>query len=310
MIDRNSFNDAKMTFEKLIADESKRYVFIDFLSLAIDFSNSLNSSNWNLNLDKDGQFVRLNVGHEYCIQIYKDELLIICDRLTLNPIIDKISIEIVYLGHIKKERVRSDKIDNVPDCLAKTKNSVGCIIKIKLISDNIKLLKQSNFDFIKQGIMTVMLPKMKEAHSKGAIEYLSYITKRQIPNPIYNLVILPALDNFLEKQQKDEQKARQLSKEQRQNFLINADSKPTKTVTSQTVFNRNLYVVAEVLDRANGVCEKCKKTAPFLRDNDRTPYLEVHHIISLADNGDDTVENTIALCPNCHRQAHYGKKTY
>ena len=152
MIDRNSYNDAKTTFEKLIGDESKRIVFIDFLCSAIDFAHSMNISNWNLNLDKDGQFVRLNVGHEYCIQIYKDELLIICDRLTLKPITDKINIEIVYLGHIKKERIRSDKIDNVPDCLAKTKNSVGCIIKKDLISDNIKLLKQSNFDFIKQGI--------------------------------------------------------------------------------------------------------------------------------------------------------------
>ncbi len=25
----------------------------------------------------------------------------------------------------------------------------------------------------------------------------------------------------------------------------------------------------------------------------------------LANNGDDTVENAIALCPNCHRKAHY-----
>lgn len=299
-----------MIFEKLIEDESKRFVFIDFLCSAIDYAHSLNSSNWNLNLDKNGQFVRINVGHEYCIQIYKDELLIICDRLSLNPIVNTINFNIVFLGHIKKERIRSDKIDKVPDCLAKTKNSVGCIIKADLISKNINLLKQSNLDFIRQGITTVMLPKMKEAHSKGAIEYLSFITKRQIPNPVYDFIYLPALDTILEKEQKEIQKARKLSKEQRQKFLKSADSKPSKTVTSQTIFNRNPYVVAEVLDRANGFCERCNSKAPFLRDNDRTPYLEVHHIISLSDNGDDTVENTIALCPNCHRHAHYGKKTY
>jgi len=38
--------------------------------------------------------------------------------------------------------------------------------------------------------------------------------------------------------------------------------------------------------------------------------LEVHHKVPLAEGGDDTVENAIALCPNCHRHAHYGKTTY
>ena len=44
----------------------------------------------------------------------------------------------------------------------------------------------------------------------------------------------------------------------------------------------------------------------FNRKKDNTPYLEVHHIIRLADDGDDSVENAIALCPNCHREAHFG----
>ncbi|MGH8437576.1 MAG: HNH endonuclease [Pseudomonas sp.] len=33
---------------------------------------------------------------------------------------------------------------------------------------------------------------------------------------------------------------------------------------------------------------------------------EVHHKVRLADGGLDTVENAIAVCPNCHRQAHFG----
>jgi 5-methylcytosine-specific restriction protein A len=35
--------------------------------------------------------------------------------------------------------------------------------------------------------------------------------------------------------------------------------------------------------------------------------LEVHHKIRLADGGFDTVENAIAVCPNCHRQCHHGR---
>jgi 5-methylcytosine-specific restriction protein A len=32
----------------------------------------------------------------------------------------------------------------------------------------------------------------------------------------------------------------------------------------------------------------------------------VHHRVRLADGGDDTTDNAVALCPNCHRKAHYG----
>ncbi|CAH7245263.1 e14 prophage; 5-methylcytosine-specific restriction enzyme McrA (fragment) [Vibrio chagasii] len=58
--------------------------------------------------------------------------------------------------------------------------------------------------------------------------------------------------------------------------------------------------------RANGTCEICYKPAPFIRKTDNTPYLEVHHKLPLAQGGPDTVDNVLALCPNCHRQAHFG----
>jgi 5-methylcytosine-specific restriction protein A len=59
-----------------------------------------------------------------------------------------------------------------------------------------------------------------------------------------------------------------------------------------------------VLKYAKGVCEYCSVPAPFLT-NGGTPYLEVHHVVPLADGGADTVENAVAVCPNCHRAAHY-----
>ena len=34
------------------------------------------------------------------------------------------------------------------------------------------------------------------------------------------------------------------------------------------------------------------------------PFLETHHVIWLADGGDDSIENTVALCPNCHKKMH------
>ena len=86
------------------------------------------------------------------------------------------------------------------------------------------------------------------------------------------------------------------------------ESNPTPNVTYSIVasYARNPDVVAEVLERANGVCECCKNAAPFIRASDGTPYLEVHHIDFLANGGEDTVTNAEALCPNCHREKHYG----
>jgi 5-methylcytosine-specific restriction enzyme A len=68
-------------------------------------------------------------------------------------------------------------------------------------------------------------------------------------------------------------------------------------------FARNPDVVAEVMIRANGICESCRKEARFFRRKDGTSYLEVHHIKQLADDGEDTVANAIALCPNSSRKA-------
>lgn len=101
-----------------------------------------------------------------------------------------------------------------------------------------------------------------------------------------------------------------LDKKERLKKLKLSDPKPEKVIVTQYAFRRNPLVVLEVLERAAGICEKCKKNAPFLKDNNSNPYLEVHHIIPLAENGDDTVENAIALCANCHRHAHHGKSTY
>jgi 5-methylcytosine-specific restriction protein A len=92
----------------------------------------------------------------------------------------------------------------------------------------------------------------------------------------------------------------------RQARLANALKKPEQVQATCTVYRRNQDVVAEVLLRAKGMCEVCGKPAPFKRRTDDSPYLEVHHKVQLAHGGDDTVENALAVCPNCHRQAHCG----
>jgi 5-methylcytosine-specific restriction protein A len=101
-------------------------------------------------------------------------------------------------------------------------------------------------------------------------------------------------------------KSQKDSTEARQKRLKNAPKKPKQIIVFSVSFVRNTDVVAEVLKRANGICEQCKQSAPFISKATGKPYLEVHHKIQLANGGDDTVENSLALCPNCHRQLHFG----
>lgn len=89
-------------------------------------------------------------------------------------------------------------------------------------------------------------------------------------------------------------------------LLASPNRKPRVLQVLTTAFDRDPDVVAEALFRANGICGECKKPAPFMRAHDGTPYLEVHHRMPLAQGGEDTVENAVALCPNCHRRLHYG----
>lgn len=58
-----------------------------------------------------------------------------------------------------------------------------------------------------------------------------------------------------------------------------------------------------ILHYANGICELCGKEAPF-RTNDGEPYLETHFVEWLSEGGSPTLDNVVALCPNCHKKIH------
>lgn len=80
---------------------------------------------------------------------------------------------------------------------------------------------------------------------------------------------------------------------------------PDKKSSAREYYERSAAVAKYVLARAAGKCELCGKQAPFIR-KDNTPYLEPHHIQRLADEGPDHPDSIAALCPNCHREVHYG----
>lgn len=79
----------------------------------------------------------------------------------------------------------------------------------------------------------------------------------------------------------------------------NVTIKEVKTIYRE----RNQYISEYTKERANGICDLCEKKAPF-KDKNGRPYLESHHVITLAENGPDAIYNTVAICPNCHRKIH------
>lgn len=115
-------------------------------------------------------------------------------------------------------------------------------------------------------------------------------------------VIVP-ISELNAKEEFQERKAKRLSDEELKKRAKYAPKKPGTRPVSGSGFERNAYVTEYAKRKANGICQLCDQPAPF-KDKKGKPYLETHHIIWLANGGEDTIENTIAICPNCHRKMH------
>lgn len=88
--------------------------------------------------------------------------------------------------------------------------------------------------------------------------------------------------------------------------LRDIESGPAEIVDREIQMRRrSVLVKAIVLARAEGICECCDEEAPFETPHG-TPYLEVHHMRRLADDGADNPANAGAVCPTCHREIHFG----
>jgi len=87
---------------------------------------------------------------------------------------------------------------------------------------------------------------------------------------------------------------------------IGADA-PEKVRGAVWSYARDAKIRKAVMRRAKGKCEFCGELV--FKRVDGTYYLECHHIIALAKDGSDRMTNVIALCPNHHREAHFGQQS-
>ena len=88
-------------------------------------------------------------------------------------------------------------------------------------------------------------------------------------------------------------------------FSVSSENGPEQRDAYGKVFVRDPKVRAAALARAQGTCECCDCFG-FLTPHGGI-FLETHHITPLSDGGLDNKRNVAAICPNCHREAHYGE---
>lgn len=82
-------------------------------------------------------------------------------------------------------------------------------------------------------------------------------------------------------------------------------------VSGRIIYKRDPRIAILSFQEASYTCEIDKAHNTFLAEANRKPYVEAHHFIPMKFQPSftiqlDSVENVVALCPNCHRGIHHG----
>lgn len=183
------------------------------------------------------------------------------------------------------------------ECIYRVKNSQG--------EESVNLITIRNLEKLTNSLSTQVLVKksdglpLKPRSRAGGWSEVYRVSDLNLVETQTYKQYSKSLDEKIVKSKTDTQS-------KRTERLSLASKVPEKIQLISTAFKRNSDVIVEVLKRANGKCERCRHQAPFIRNSDLSPYLEVHHLTPLSKGGEDTVENAVALCPNCHRELHFG----
>ena len=87
--------------------------------------------------------------------------------------------------------------------------------------------------------------------------------------------------------------------------------RPAMIEITESQVQRDEVVLERALAYAGHICELNCKNELFIRRKGDYYYTEGHHLIPLKYQNDfehslDVEANIVSLCPNCHRQLHYG----
>lgn len=86
------------------------------------------------------------------------------------------------------------------------------------------------------------------------------------------------------------------------NDVSNENITPEKKKTIVHLYKRNSKLVNKLKKAYKNKCQICgfrfkKKNLEY--------YSELHHLVSIGEEGSDSLDNLVNLCANCHRKMHY-----
>jgi hypothetical protein len=290
-----SYAKIESVIYQLLPQKQMREVCLQMLVEIINYANSHGRDKWGIYYEKN--HIRMLMGYFIIFTIEKGCVWLALDKdlINLSPVEKRLIDQSNDWKWDKEDYPEYHKIQSIN----------GYYTPSERHPETWKLIKKIHFKFLdKVAAKYGQLRKSSQnKHDPDLIFYLRQVFGMFVPEPDYFIVDEAV---FCSEFNEEIKKSQKLSQAKRRERLKSSIKKPETLKIIRTEFKRNPDVIIEVLERANGICEACGNPAPFLRASDGTPYLEVHHKISLADGGEDSVENAVALCPNCHRKQHFG----
>jgi 5-methylcytosine-specific restriction protein A len=100
-----------------------------------------------------------------------------------------------------------------------------------------------------------------------------------------------------------------------QNSLEEDFEAKTTTIKSRDIYSRDRRIALKRFELSGFICEYDPSHQLFVSRFSRKPYLEAHHLVPMALQGDfnkklDTVHNVFCLCPYCHRAVHHAEEGF
>lgn len=184
-------------------------------------------------------------------------------------------------------------------------NQIGPFIELKAVHE-FRMTQYVSYENLKKhGLTNKLMGPCKVVPELS--KYLHKVEKRDLQNKLsakQHKKLIEPLDDSHTLEEKEEQAMTMDIDSLRVAAEKRRKDKPSKKTVSAKQIIRDPYIAEYAKRRANGICQLCGCEAPFL-DSKGNPYLESHHIKWLSNGGEDSIENTTALCPNCHRKMHF-----
>lgn len=179
----------------------------------------------------------------------------------------------------------------------------GNTFSIKIIGENTKTVVASYYEAMRNGAGRPGEARMGREFIRGWLSVGDEVVLGNIGNEIFSI---RATKNNIDTQNIGVEVASRANAITVSLKANGATGKPKKIAATVERFARNPWVIAEAINRASGICEMPTCANKYFLKDDGNVYLEVHHVVPLAEGGDDTVANVRALCPACHRELHHG----